>query len=150
MIDKVDWKLVIVESPLSGDVEANNKYLDRVLADCYRRHESPFASHVIGPHALNDLDPEERAAGMSAGRAWYRAAELMVVYVDRGISLGMLAGIEEANRIGLRWITRRLDNCRRCALSAANWCGCEAADAIGCGTVEASDLLSIHILSRGA
>ena len=39
-------RLVVVESPYAGDVEANLAYLRRAMRDCLLRGEAPFASHA--------------------------------------------------------------------------------------------------------
>jgi hypothetical protein len=89
-------KRVIIESPYAGDVEANVAYLKACIADCLRRGEAPFASHRMYPGVLDDDDPAERQLGIRAGFAWISIADATVVYTDRGISKGMLAGIAEA------------------------------------------------------
>ena len=93
-------KLVIIESPYAGDVEANVAYARRAVKDCLSRGESPYASHLFftQPDVLDDTKPEERKLGIEAGFAWGAAAESVVFYVDRGWSSGMLAGIKNALR----------------------------------------------------
>jgi hypothetical protein len=87
-------KRVIIESPFAGDVEGNRKYLHRCCMDSLRRGESPYASHGFFVYFLDDLEPEERKMGIDAGLVWADAAELVAVYVDRGISAGMRYAIE--------------------------------------------------------
>lgn len=101
---------VVIESPYAGDVERNLRYLRACMADCLRRDEAPYASHALytQPGVLDDDVPEERRQGMEAGFAWGEAAEATVMYMDLGVSLGMLAGEERALRAGrpieYRWI----------------------------------------------
>jgi len=104
-------RLVILESPLAGDVEANLAYARRCMRDSCLRGEAPFASHLLyaQPGVLDDLVPEERAQGIEAGLAWGLVAEATVVYVDRGISRGMKLGIECAELQGRPIEYRRLD-----------------------------------------
>ncbi len=103
-------RLVIIESPYAGDVEANKAYARACMRDCLLRGEAPFASHLLYTQTgvLNDLIPAERTLGIAAGLEWGERAEATVVYVDRGISDGMLQGIERANRVGRpieeRWL----------------------------------------------
>ena len=68
------------------------------VSDSILRGEAPIASHILftQPGILDDSKPEERKLGMGAGHAWIRHAELMAVYTDRGISHGMLVGMETA------------------------------------------------------
>lgn len=91
-------KLVIVESPYAGDVEANLTYVRRAMADCFSRGEAPWASHALytQPGVLDDTKPAERKLGIAAGFAWGAAAEAVIFYVDRGVSRGMLAGVQAA------------------------------------------------------
>ncbi|MEQ8721066.1 MAG: hypothetical protein RID81_07300 [Sandaracinaceae bacterium] len=78
------------------------RYARAALADCLRRGEAPYASHLLytQPGVLRDEVPEEREAGILAGFAWREAADATVLYVDLGISRGMEWGIRDAERIG--------------------------------------------------
>ncbi len=91
-------KLVVIESPYAGDVEANLAYAKRCVLDCLRRGESPYASHLFFTQEgiLDDLVPEERKLGIEAGFAWGRVADVVAFYIDLGWSRGMLAGYREA------------------------------------------------------
>lgn len=91
-------RLVIVESPYAGDVEANVEYARAALRDCLLRGEAPIASHLLytQPGVLRDEIPGERAHGIDAGLAWGRVADATVVYTDRGTSRGMEQGIARA------------------------------------------------------
>ncbi len=90
-------KRVIIESPFSGDVDGNRKYLRECLRDSLDRGEAPFASHGLYTWVLDDTIPEERNKGIQAGFAWGEKAELIAVYEDRGISRGMAMGIKNAS-----------------------------------------------------
>jgi hypothetical protein len=96
-------RLVILESPYAGDVEANVAYARRCLRDSLVRGEAPIASHLLytQPGVLNDVIPDERSMGIDAGLAWRAVAQGSVVYVDRGISPGMRYGIDAALKSGL-------------------------------------------------
>lgn len=93
-------RLVIVESPYAGDVEANVEYARACLIDCLHRGEAPLASHLLYTQVLDDLQPDQRAAGIEAGLAWAVKADATVVYTDRGTSRGMQYGIEHAQNHG--------------------------------------------------
>ena len=113
-------KRVIIESPYAGkgataeeraaNTERNLRYLRACMADCFKRGESPFASHGLytQPGVLDDTIPAEREMGILAGFAWREAADLTVVYTDLGISGGMEFGISDARRIGQEVDMRRL------------------------------------------
>jgi hypothetical protein len=97
--------LVILESPYGSPdptvVAANVDYLQKCI-----RHsvltcgESPYASHQMLTAALDDCSPEERETGIQAGFAWRPAAVKTVVYLDRGLSQGMVFGIQDALKVG--------------------------------------------------
>ncbi len=101
-------KLVILESPFQGGTPENLIYLRGCILDCVKRGESPYASHRMLPGALDDLAPDERELGITAGFAWHRKADLMVVYIDRGVTSGMDRGIANGARMGLSVEYRKL------------------------------------------
>ncbi len=94
--------LVIIESPFTGDVRENLKYVRAVMHDCIMRKEAPFASHALytQPGVLDDDILEERILGIHAGFAWREVANKTVVYTDLGITKGMQYGIEHAKKVG--------------------------------------------------
>lgn len=97
---------VIVESPYAGktdkETERNIAYARACIADCLKRNEAPFASHLLytQPGVLDDKIPEERMRGISAGFPWRKTADATIVYVDHGISPDMQKGIEAAEKLG--------------------------------------------------
>jgi hypothetical protein len=95
-------RIVILESPFSGDVETNVAYAKACIRDCLSKGEAPIASHLLYTQTgiLDDDVPEERALGIAAGHAWYKAADYAVVYRDRGVSRGMEEGIRVAREAG--------------------------------------------------
>lgn len=103
-------KRVVIESPFAGDVERNIRYLRACMRDCVLRGESPYASHglLTQPGVLDDNDPEERKKGIEAGYAWWGGADLIVFYVDLGISTGMRAALERAKTVPCRIDLRNL------------------------------------------
>ncbi|GLU29443.1 hypothetical protein [Brucella sp. NBRC 12950] len=102
--------LVIIETPYSGDVEANTTYARVCLLDSLRRGEAPIASHLLHTQVLDDIQPDERLVGIEAGLAWYRVATKCVVYTDRGISAGIKMGIDRAEQHGVPVEYRRIEN----------------------------------------
>lgn len=93
--------VVCLESPFHHDDPSVKalyaRYLKAAALDCFRRGEIPFASHAIYTQWLDDLDPNERAAGIEAGLALVgRVASRSVVYTDLGVSSGMLLGVSRA------------------------------------------------------
>jgi hypothetical protein len=104
---------VIVESPYAArsawwllallERRANRTYARRAMHDCLSRGEAPIATHLLytQPGVLSDGDPKERQLGIAAGLAWQAVAEASVVYLDRGISLGMEQAIAVAKATGV-------------------------------------------------
>ena len=95
-------RLVIIESPYAGDVEANVTYARACVRDSLARGEAPFVSHLLytQPTVLRDGVPGERQWGIDAGHAWYRVADAAVVDTGRGISPGMEGVVAAARAAG--------------------------------------------------
>jgi hypothetical protein len=96
-------KLVIIESPYAGDVEANIEYARRCVRDSLMRGEAPIASHLLytQPGILDDDVADQRKQGIEAGLAWYALADLSAVYIDKGVSSGMASGMMAAVSAGV-------------------------------------------------
>lgn len=107
-------RLVIIESPYAGDIEANVEYARRCVRDSLERGEAPIASHLIytQPGILRDDVPEERQWGIDAGLAWRKVADATVVYIDCGITKGMQFGIAKAISAGVPVEYRSLEPTR--------------------------------------
>ena len=105
-------RLVILESPFAQDPEARIAYARRCICDCLARGESPIASHLLytQPGILRDDVADERALGIAAGLSWYRVAQACVVYLDHGMSRGMVEGIRKARGLGVEIEERYLDS----------------------------------------
>ena len=82
------------------------------MADCFKRGEAPFASHLLytQPGVLRDEIPEERQLGIYAGLMWGLHAETTVVYTDLGVTKGMREGIAAAQVAGRLVEYRTLEN----------------------------------------
>jgi len=101
--------LVIIESPYMGNVKSNVAYARKCMSDSLLRGESPFASHLLYTQILDDNKDIERLTGMSRAFNWYRHADLMAVYTDKGISNGMKMGMEVAEKLGIEMVYRTLN-----------------------------------------
>ena len=103
-------KLVVIESPYSGNVEKNVAYARDAMKDSLHRGEAPLASHLLytQPGILDDTILEERVLGITAGFTWNAHAELVAVYENLGISNGMQWGIDKANQLGIPVEYRKL------------------------------------------
>ena len=93
--------MVILESPYAGDVKRNVEYARMCMKDALLEGHSVFASHLLYTQCLDDSIPEEREVGIRAGLEFYAYASAAFVYVDRGISRGMIAGMTEARKRGV-------------------------------------------------
>jgi len=105
---------VIVESPFAGNF-ANVKYTRECVRDCIDRGDSPFASHLLFTQkgVLDDTVPDERRRGIAAANGWLEVADYVAVYMDLGVTRGMLIGIAKAIRLNkpihLRWLREKRD-----------------------------------------
>lgn len=104
-------KLVVIESPYAGDIEANVEYARRCVRDSLSKEEAPIAAHLLytQPNILRDGVREEREWGMRAGHAWIEKADLVAVYTDKEVSRGMIWGINVAKKHGIPVEYRTLD-----------------------------------------
>jgi hypothetical protein len=84
-----DMKTVCIESPLAGDFLRNIAYARACLRFCLDRGVSPYASHLLLPQVYNDLSPEQREAGISAGLVMGDQCDMRWFFMDYGMSSGM-------------------------------------------------------------
>jgi hypothetical protein len=82
----------------------NVRYARRCVRDSLMLGEAPIASHLLytQPGILRDHLMSERARGIEAGLVWSHMADLVVFYLDRGMSKGMELGLEHHRKIGSR------------------------------------------------
>jgi hypothetical protein len=109
-------KLIILESPFAGrgetlkarelDHQLNVQYAKAAMKHSLSLGESPMVSHLLYTQVLDDTIPSERALGISAGLAWRVRADASVVYLDRGMSFGMIQGVLAAKEAGIPRIYR--------------------------------------------
>jgi hypothetical protein len=103
-------RMVIVESPYAGHGwwplslwrrRRNIRYARACVADCLKRGEAPFASHLLytQPGVLDDGNAAQRQHGILAGLAIGARADASAVYADLGISGGMRQGIMAAYNV---------------------------------------------------
>ena len=101
--------LVIIESPYKGKIKTNVAYAKKCMLDSFKRGESPFASHLLYTQVLDDAIKKQRDMGMDRAFNWYKHADLMAVYIDKGISDGMKMGMEVADKLGIEMVYRTLN-----------------------------------------
>lgn len=92
--------IVVIESPYAGDVENNVEYARKAMLHSLELGEAPYASHLLYTQVWDDLDPEQRKAGIKAGVEFHRVADKVAFYCDRGISGGMRFAFE--NRLDVK------------------------------------------------
>ena len=98
-------RTVMIESPFEGGTEreaGNVIYAKRCMNDALRRGEAPYLSHLLYPATLDDTIPEQRERGITAGHAIAAKMDAWVFYLDRGITRGMLQGVDAAVVAGFR------------------------------------------------
>lgn len=76
-------------------------YAQRCLSDALQRGEAPIASHLLLTQVLDDKCAIQREQGITAGVAWVRRADLVAVYRDYGVSMGMQRGMDRARACGV-------------------------------------------------
>jgi len=113
----MEFKRVIVETPYKARTKKGLRENIQFARDCARDClvvycEAPFLSHLLYTQAgiLDDNNPQERQDGIDAGMAWGAAAEATVVYLDRGVSTGMLYGAKNAQNSHRPVICRNLND----------------------------------------
>lgn len=99
---------VFIASPLRGDVSRNQAYARIALRDSLARGEAPFVPHLLYDQVLDDGIEEERATAIKAALGFLAGCDVLAVYWDLGISLGMRGEIELARALGIRVEERKL------------------------------------------
>lgn len=99
---------VVIESPYSGDIKANEAYARKCLKDSLDKGESPLAFHLLYTQVLDDTKPEERQLGIQTSFEWHKDADLLAVYFDNGITTGMEWAISIAKTNNVKIEYRRL------------------------------------------
>lgn len=107
-------KTVILCSPYRPDCDPdsieyvnilarNLNYVRACVSDSIFNHkEAPFASHLLYTQILDDKIPAQRALGLEAEHSWFQGAHTVVMYIDLGISEGMLKAERLAGCMGMR------------------------------------------------
>lgn len=90
-------KTVCIESPLAGDFEKNIRYARACLRYCLEKGASPYASHLLLPQVFDDLDASQREAGINAGLAMGDQCDERWVFIDLGVSSGMMRAVQRAD-----------------------------------------------------
>ena len=92
-------KKIYVCSPLSGDIENNIKKARNYCRKIMHEGNMPLAPHIYFTQFLNDEKQEERIIGMNMGLIRLKECDEIWVFCQNGISSGMKAEIEYAEKI---------------------------------------------------
>lgn len=102
-------KLAYICSPYKGNVLQrfrNIRYARRLTRNAVRLGFAPVATHLYLTQVLDDNRPKERGRGMKAGLSILSACDVLIVGTRYGVSEGMAAEIEHAQKNGITiiWI----------------------------------------------
>lgn len=105
-------KRVMIASPFRGDEDSNKHYARMCVRHSFSLGEAPWAPHLIYTQMMSDAIPEERDVSIAAGIEWAKQADILAVYIDRGISGGMQTEIDAAKANGVEVKERHLPGWR--------------------------------------
>jgi hypothetical protein len=92
-------RVVVIESPYrcytAWELERNLAYARALVEHVTLRGDSPVASHLLITQSLDDRDPKQREAGICAGLALLRVADVHAFGIDLGVSDGMRRGMKD-------------------------------------------------------
>lgn len=93
-------KAAVIITPFAAEdyskAAAVKRYGDRCIKDSVQRGESPVASHLFYYDVLNVKNPIERDIGLLSQLTWIPKCDIVVVYVDFGITPAMRVAINVA------------------------------------------------------
>lgn len=72
------------------------RYALRATRDSLNKGEAPLASHLFFSEVLNIRNPIERDIGLQSQLNWMKACDVVVVYLDFGITPAMQVAINNA------------------------------------------------------
>ena len=115
-----DIPLVFIESPYSGDIDRNVRYLLLCGFDSFQRGEMPTSSHgTMTMHPakkdffVSDYDPEwdvyTREEAISRANVLRHRCDKVVFYTDMGWSSGMQDGLEYCKKHNVAFELRELN-----------------------------------------
>jgi hypothetical protein len=100
--------VVVVETPFANNAEWNRVYAIEACADCMRRGEVPFSSHLHFQPIFNELEKVYRERFADAGFAFYPLARKVVFYTDHDWSDNMKRAKRRVDNLGYQFEERRL------------------------------------------
>lgn len=94
-------KVVYVCSPYAGDTKRNIEYAKKLTRWAIVFGYVPITPHLYLPQVLEEDDERERAVGLQLGLDLLRRCDGIMVGSKFGITIGMKAEIELAEKLGL-------------------------------------------------
>lgn len=93
-------KLVVVETPYASEnvalLQRHIVYAKLCLSDSLKRGEAPLVSSLLYPQVLDDRVKLDHDLAMLCSLSWIRGCDMVVVYIDYGITPGMQVAINTA------------------------------------------------------
>lgn len=93
-------KLVVVETPYASEnvalLQRHIVYAKLCLSDSLKRGEAPLVSSLLYPQVLDDRIKLDHDLAMLCSLSWIRGCDMVVVYIDYGITPGMQIAINTA------------------------------------------------------
>jgi ABC-type uncharacterized transport system ATPase subunit len=113
-------KLVVLESPYSGDVKGNVRYAQKCMNILRAEGHAVFVPHLLWTqhelcpeHFVSDYDEKYTVIGRDAAieciKRVRQEADLVVFFVDRGWSSGMKAGLQHCKDKGIPYVERSIE-----------------------------------------
>lgn len=119
-------KIVLIESPYSGDIPRNIAYAQRCMYDSRMRGEITLATHLLWTqhhlapqHFVSDYDEKYEVPNCGRDVSLQQICALremiqreggkVVFYIDYGYSSGMTHGLEHCKRNNIPYEERRLN-----------------------------------------
>ncbi len=111
-------KVVLIETPYSGDIEGNIAFCRKCMLDSWKKKEIPIATHLLWTNFHGDFVADDDKDNTVMGREWalqcgdmlrHKKTDLVVFYIDKGWSSGMKHAMEQCLRRNIPREIRYLD-----------------------------------------
>lgn len=103
-------KCVTILTPYAGDIELHKMYTMLCCKDSIARGEAPFASHLIYPILLEVYSIQARQQRIACGFSWLAKSDIVAIYTDLGLSIGMLQSKAHAKKLNIKTEDRSIGN----------------------------------------
>ena len=89
-------KRALIISPFSEEKELDVAYAREAMRWCLESEMAPFVGQLLYGEVLDDRVPGDRKMRFNANEEYIKEADVVTVFVDRGLSSEMEADIEKA------------------------------------------------------